>query len=49
VGGVAGASSLPFTGASLPFLVLFGIGLLCSGLLLRFTSLGWAPERRSSS
>ena len=48
-GGVAGGSSLPFTGASLAFLVLFGIGLLCSGLLLRFTSLGWAPERRSSS
>ena len=49
VGGVAGGSSLPFTGASLAFLVLFGIGLVCSGLLLRFTSLGWAPERRSSS
>ena len=49
--GAAGAAggSLPFTGASLAFLVLFGIGLVCSGLLLRCTSLGWAPQRRSSS
>ena len=47
--GVAGArGSLPFTGAPLGLLVLFGVGLVGGGLILRCASLGWAPSRASS-
>jgi hypothetical protein len=45
--GVAGGS-LPFTGAPLDLLVLFGVGLVGGGLLLRCASLGWIPRRSSS-
>ena len=45
--GVAGAA-LPFTGAPLDLLVLFGVGLVGGGLLLRYASLGWAARRSSS-
>lgn len=44
---VAGRS-LPFTGAPLGLLVLFGVGLVGGGLLLCRASLGWAPSRNSS-
>lgn len=44
---VAGRS-LPFTGAPLGSLVLFGVGLIGGGLLLVRASLGWAPRRSSS-
>jgi hypothetical protein len=47
VAGVAGGS-LPFTGAPLDLLVLFGVGLVGGGLILRRASLGWAPGRSSS-
>lgn len=45
--GVAGAV-LPFTGAPLDLLMLFGVGLVGGGLLLRYASLGWAARRSSS-
>ena len=45
---VAGGPTLPFTGAPLGVLVLFGVGLVGSGLLLRRFSIGWAPRGSSS-
>ena len=48
LGGAAGGATLPFTGAPLGLVVLFGVGLVGSGLLLRKSSLGWAPRRLSS-
>jgi hypothetical protein len=46
--GAAAGASLPFTGAPLHVLVLFGLGLVAGGLLLRFPSLSWATRRSSS-
>lgn len=48
LGAVAGGPTLPFTGAPLGLVVFFGVGLIGGGLLLRRSSLGWAPRRSSS-
>lgn len=48
LGAAASGPTLPFTGAPLGLVVLFGVGLVGSGLLLRRSSLGWAPGRPSS-
>lgn len=48
LGATASGRTLPFTGAPLGLVVLFGVGLVGSGLLLRRSSLGWAPRRSSS-
>jgi hypothetical protein len=48
VAGASAGASLPFTGAPLHVLVLFGLGLVAGGLLLRFPSLSWATRRSSS-
>jgi hypothetical protein len=45
VAGAASGGSLPFTGGPLDLLVLLGFALVGGGLVLRFASLGWAPER----
>jgi len=46
LGAAAGGSTLPFTGAPLGLVVLFGVGLVGAGLLLRRSSLGWARAAR---
>ena len=48
LGAAAGGATLPFTGAPLGLVVLFGVGLVGAGLLLRRFSLGWTPRRSSS-
>jgi hypothetical protein len=48
LGAAAGGPTLPFTGAPLGLVVLFGVGLVGGGLLLRGSSLGWVPRRSSS-
>ena len=48
LGGGRQAATLPFTGAPLGLIVLFGVGLVGGGLLLRRSSIGWAPRRSSS-
>jgi hypothetical protein len=48
LGAAAGGPTLPFTGAPLGLVVLFGVGLIGGGLLLLRSSLGWAPRRSSS-
>jgi hypothetical protein len=45
---VAGGPTLPFTGAPLGLVALFGVALVCGGALLRRASLGWTPRRSSS-
>ena len=48
LGATAGGATLPFTGAPLGLVVLFGVGLVGGGLLLRRSSIGWTPGRSSS-
>ena len=48
LGAATAGPTLPFTGAPLGLVVLFGVGLVGGGLLLRSSSLGWAPRRSSS-
>ncbi len=48
LGVAAGGPTLPFTGAPLGLVVLFGVGLIGGGLLVRRSSLGWSPRRSSS-